>query len=61
MRKILKKIQRLLRWINGEDAYESYVKHWQSDTHSQGCPMLSRRAFFQAEQDRKWSRVNRCC
>lgn len=48
-----------LRAATGDDAYERYLRH-QAEAHP-GAPPLSRRAFFEAEEQRKWSRINRCC
>ncbi|MGB6450717.1 MAG: YbdD/YjiX family protein [Steroidobacteraceae bacterium] len=48
-----------VRTATGDDAYERYLRHY-TEAHS-GAKPLSRRAFFEAEQQRKWSRINRCC
>lgn len=48
-----------VRTATGDDAYERYLRH-NAEAHSGATP-LSRRAFFEAEQQRKWSRINRCC
>ncbi len=48
-----------LRTLSGDDAYERYLEH-HAAAHSAEAP-LSRRAFFDAEQQRIWSRINRCC
>ena len=55
-------IIRLIRRISGDDAYERYVQHYQQhhaddDAHA----MLDRRAFYLAEQQRKWNGIKRCC
>jgi uncharacterized short protein YbdD (DUF466 family) len=47
------------RRIAGDDAYERYLAHWQR-AHGAGAP-LDRRAFYLAEQRRKWDGVRRCC
>ncbi len=47
-----------LRAMSGDDAYERYLAHWRS--HHQGTP-VDRRAFFLAEQERKWGGLRRCC
>jgi len=50
---------RLLRALCGDDAYERYR------AHLLGCQAheapLSRRAFYEESQRRKWSGVSRCC
>ncbi len=48
-----------VRTATGDDAYERYLTHHEA-AHPDAQP-LSRRAFFEAEQQRKWSRINRCC
>ncbi len=48
-----------VRTATGDDAYERYLLH-NAAAHPGAAP-LSRRAFFAAEQQRKWSRINRCC
>ncbi len=48
-----------VRTATGEDAYERYLRH-HAQAHPGAAP-LSRRAFFQAELERKWSGINRCC
>jgi uncharacterized short protein YbdD (DUF466 family) len=41
------------------DAYARYLAHRQA--HHPDEPVLSRRDFYLRTQERKWSRVNRCC
>jgi len=48
-----------LRAASGDDAYERYRAH-QALRHT-GEPALSRRAFYEDTQRRKWSGVSRCC
>ncbi len=48
-----------VRTATGDDAYERYLSH--NERAHPGTLPLSRRAFFEAEQQRKWSRINRCC
>jgi uncharacterized short protein YbdD (DUF466 family) len=49
-----------LRAISGDDAYERYLAHRRAQHASESLP-LSRAEYFRAEQQRKWSGVNRCC
>ncbi|AAU90550.1 YbdD/YjiX family protein [Methylococcus capsulatus] len=51
---------RTLRTATGDDAYERYLEHWRRHHDGEGQP-LSRKAFFRAEQQRRWSGVRRCC
>ena len=49
----------LLRALSGDDAYERYRAH-QRECHPRETP-LSRRAFYEERQRRKWHGVSRCC
>ncbi len=44
-----------IRQLSGDDAYERYLAH-----HTATTP-LSRKEFFQHEQQQKWSTIKRCC
>lgn len=57
----LKLLWQVIRNMSGEDAYERYLAHWR-DHHDrgEGAP-LDRKAFYKQQQERKWSRINRCC
>lgn len=48
-----------LRHVSGDDAYERYLEHHRQH-HTEVTP-LDRRAFYIAEQQRKWNGVKRCC
>ncbi len=50
----------LLRTASGDDAYERYLTHC-ALTHGRDGPPLSRRAFYEERERRKWSGVSRCC
>ena len=50
---------RLLRALSGDDAYERY-RAQRLACPGDGAP-LSRRAFYEESQRRKWSGVSRCC
>jgi uncharacterized short protein YbdD (DUF466 family) len=50
---------RLVRALSGDDAYERYRAH-QLACHAGEVP-LSRRAYYEESQRRKWSGVSRCC
>ncbi|MGZ8250226.1 CstA-like transporter-associated (seleno)protein [Methylomagnum sp.] len=52
---------RALRAITGDDAYERYLAHWHARHVSEGGLPLSRKAFYEAETQRRWSGVKRCC
>lgn len=55
----------LQRWrdqllqLTGDDAYDRYLQHHHQRHADQ--PVLDRRAFYLAEQQRKWNGINRCC
>ncbi|MBZ0070760.1 MAG: YbdD/YjiX family protein [Thiohalobacteraceae bacterium] len=57
----LKRIWACIRQLSGDDAYERYLAHWHIHHAAEGGEPLSRRAFFKAEQERKWNGVRRCC
>lgn len=50
---------RYIRRVSGDDAYDLYLQHHHLN-HPDQLPM-SRRSFYLAEQQRKWSGVKRCC
>jgi uncharacterized short protein YbdD (DUF466 family) len=56
----LKRLWLGLRAASGDDAYERYLAHWRAHHAGEGEP-LDRRAFFRAEQERKWNGIKRCC
>ena len=55
----IRDIWRWLRAATGDDAYERYVEH-RTAKHP-GEPFLTRAAFYEERQRRKWSGVSRCC
>lgn len=57
----LKQIWNIVRRLSGDDAYERYLAHWREHHACEGGQPLTRRAFFKAEQERKWNGVRRCC
>ena len=60
MTELLRRCWQTLRTISGDDAYERYLAHRRAQ-HASEAPRLSRAEYFRAEQQRKWSGVNRCC
>lgn len=50
----------IVRELTGDDAYERYLAHRQSQHAEESVP-LDRKAFFKAEQERKWNGIRRCC
>ncbi len=57
----LRKLWCGLRHVSGDDAYERYLEHWRAHHAAEGAPPLDCKAFFRAEQERKWNGVKRCC
>jgi uncharacterized short protein YbdD (DUF466 family) len=47
-----------LRAVSGDDAYERYLTH---HARMHEGPPLSRKAFYEEREKRKWSGVSRCC
>ena len=56
----LRRLWCALRTVTGDDAYERYLAHWRMHHAGEGSP-LDRKAFFRAEQERKWNGIKRCC
>jgi uncharacterized short protein YbdD (DUF466 family) len=56
----LQRLWRALRAASGDDAYERYLAHWRAHHAGEGEPP-DRKAFFRAEQERKWNGIKRCC
>lgn len=56
-----KKLLKVWRSLNGETAYHRYLVHWHNHHREGGGQPLSRKAFFAAETQRKWSGFKRCC
>ncbi len=56
----LQRLWRALRSLTGDDAYERYLAHWRAHHAGEGAP-LDRKAFFRAEEERKWNGIKRCC
>ncbi len=50
-----------LRQLSGDDAYARYLAHWCESHADEGGEPLSPRAFYTAEQERKWNGIKRCC
>ncbi len=63
MKKIFQKIIKIARllqdYLNGDFAYNNYLKHHQIN-HPKQKP-LDKRSFFNKMQKDKWNKVNRCC
>jgi uncharacterized short protein YbdD (DUF466 family) len=55
----LRKCLAYLRQVSGDDAYERYLAHHHQ--HHADQAILNRRAFYIAEQQRKWTGMKRCC
>lgn len=55
----LRRIWEWLRSATGDNAYERYLEHRRR--RHPGEPVLSRAAFYEEDQRRKWGGVSRCC
>lgn len=51
---------RTLRALSGDDAYDRYLAHWHAQHGEEDSP-LTRTQFHQAEQERRFGGVRRCC
>lgn len=61
MRSGLHRLWRALREITGDDAYERYLAHWRAAHAQDGGKPMDRKAFYQAEIQRRWNGIKRCC
>ncbi len=59
LKNLLRDLWRIVRRLSGDDGYERYLAHHAAAHPDQ--PVLSRRAWFAQQQQRKWSGVKRCC
>lgn len=57
--RLLDGLRQWLRWLNGDSAYEAYLRH--CARRHPGQPVLDRAAFFRAETARRWNGIRRCC
>jgi uncharacterized short protein YbdD (DUF466 family) len=56
---VLRNLWCTLRTLTGDDAYEKYCEHHRM--HHADEPLLDKRAFYIANQQKKWGGINRCC
>jgi Uncharacterized small protein len=61
IRAVVHRLWHGLRKITGDDAYERYLAHWRTHHADDGSTPLDRKAFYKAEQMRKWNGMRRCC
>jgi uncharacterized short protein YbdD (DUF466 family) len=59
VRRALTALWATLRALSGDDAYERYRLHHAA--HDPHAAPLTRRAFYEDAQRRKWSGISRCC
>ena len=59
LNKLLRQSWRMIRQLSGDDAYERYLAH-HATCHAETTP-LSRKEYFQQQQQQKWSGIKRCC
>jgi uncharacterized short protein YbdD (DUF466 family) len=62
--KINRLLKQLLSRFNGNDEYQKYLQHFKQNYqrhNHMGQNPLSRRQFFAQKEDKKWSKINRCC
>ncbi len=59
LNKLLRQSWRMIRQLSGDDAYERYLEH-HAACHAE-TPPLSRKEYFQRQQQQKWSGIKRCC
>ena len=59
LNKLLQQGWRFVRQLSGDDAYERYLAYHVA-CHPE-TPPLSRKEYFQHQQQQKWSCIKRCC
>lgn len=59
LNKLLRRSWRIVRQLSGDDAYERYLAH-HAACHTDTAP-LSRKEYFQRQQQQKWNGIRRCC
>ena len=59
MLKVIKSIDKFLRRLSGDDLYDLYLKNHKkcSSKHK----LMSKKKFYQATLEKKWSGIKRCC
>lgn len=61
LRRALRRLHLVWRQLNGDTAYERYLAHWrEAHARTEQKPM-TRKAFYRAELERRWSGIARCC
>jgi len=61
MRRWLTSLWQGLRRASGEDAYERYLVHWHTHSHSGSESPLDRKTFYAQSLEHKWNGIRRCC
>ena len=59
LNQLLRRGWRIVRQLSGDDAYERYLAR-HAACHAETTP-LSRKAYFQHQQQQKWNGIRRCC
>jgi uncharacterized short protein YbdD (DUF466 family) len=54
-------LRQAYRWLSGDLAYESYLRHWHCAHADEDTQPLNRREFFREQTLRRWRGINRCC
>jgi uncharacterized short protein YbdD (DUF466 family) len=59
MRQFLSSGLSLLRGVTGDDAYDKYRAHMQ--TNEPDMTPMTEKEFFRAQMEQKWSCISGCC
>ena len=59
LNKLLRQSWAMVRQLSGDDAYERYLAR-HAASHAATAP-LSRKEYFQRQQQQKWNGIRRCC
>ena len=59
MLRAIKLMYAFLRRLSGDDLYDLYVLNHKQCLKK--CKLMSKKNFYQATLDKKWSGIKRCC
>ena len=61
MKKVIFFLNEIYRFINGDHAYQIYVKSYLNNHNNCQNHLLTKKKFLQNQQLQKYKKVSRCC